>query len=192
MTFLAMRRQNTIRSRRDFQGTKLQGIGGLNSKMTCQQLPLAMADDYLPQPADDKAVQKEIKSLFDQIELFVENFCLVKPRSEIKVATAQLSAFGSPHLPKPLASLLPRARDASFLIKHALTQHITCRISTASVVEDTLLPADLALLSSAEKANMNKPGQSNFHLASHLQLKIRTRLREMRISLACHDRLHPP
>lgn len=146
--------------------------------MTQGQLSLAIADDYLPQPADDKTVQTETQSFFDRIEFFVQNFCLVKPKSELNVATVQLSAFNSPHLPTPLASLLPQARDASFLIKHALAQHILCWISSASVAEDSLLPADLTLLSGAEKANMCKPGRSIFHLASHLQLNIKQALQD--------------
>ena len=187
-----MRRRNTIRSRSDFRDTKPDNIGGLNSQMIREQRPFATADDYLPQPADDKTVHTETNSLFDRIELFVENFCVIKPRPELNVATAQLSAFGSPHLPQPLTSLLPRARDASFLIKHALAQQITSRISTTSTAEDTLLPADLALLSAAENANINKPGQSSFRLPSCPQLRTKTRLREMHVSLACHNCLHTP
>lgn len=191
VTFLAMRRQNTLSSRRDFRKAKQHEVGGWNSRKGREKLPLAVIDDYLPQPADDKTVQMETKTVFDQVELFVENFCQVRPSPETAVATGQLSTFGSPHLPQPLASLLPRARDASFLIKHALAYYITCRISPAAATEDALLPADLALVSGAQKANAGKPGQSSFRSLLHLKLRIQTRLREVSVSLACRDGLHP-
>ena len=156
-----MRRQYSVRRSRDSRYAKQHELGERNGGKASRKVPSATVDDYLPQPADDDTVKTKTKTLFVQLDLFVENFCSVKPNnSEVKTeAPAELSAFDSPYLPKPLSSSLQRARDAHPLIKHALARYITSRITPAATTEETLLPADLALLSNATTANASKTGQ---------------------------------
>lgn len=151
-----VRRSSGSQNQRQYEPSKR------NSGKTQIKPALVVFDDHLPQPADDKTVQTKTKTFFDQVELFVENFCQVKPSSGAKVATAELTAFNSPHLSKPLAFSLPRAKDVPSLIKHSLARYTTSRISPAAATEDTLLPADLALLDGAATVNASKPGQLDF------------------------------
>lgn len=157
-----MRHQNVVRRSRDSRNQRQYEPSKKNSVKTKTKPALVGFDDYLPQPADDKAVQTKTKTFFDQVELFVENFCLVTPSSGAKVATAELTAFNSPYLSKSLAFSLSQAKDVRSLIKHSLAHYTTSRISPTAAIEDTLLPADLALLFGVTTVNASKPGQLYF------------------------------
>lgn len=152
-----MRRQKDMKRKDDLQNVEKDGLHKQSGGVAKQKQVPAAVEDYLPQAADDKNIQTKTKTLFDQIELFVENFCLVKANAEAEVATAELSAFDSPYLTKPLTSLLPRAKDAQPLIKHSLFCYLISRISPKAIPEETLLPPELKLLSLAT-ANTKRPG----------------------------------
>lgn len=187
-----MRRQHSARWRRDAQNATQHELSKTNSGRRRKKLPSRVVDDYLPQPADDKTVQTRTKTIFDQIELFVENFCQSKLSSGAGEVSAELSAFDSPNLSKPLVSSLPRVKDAHSLIKHSLVHFIMCQISPATATEKTLLPADLALLFDATNVNARKAGQLDFISQSLWELTVENRTLGVPLLLACRDRLYPP
>lgn len=154
ITCILMRRQHS----RNFGNAKQYELTRTNGGESPQQPPSLVVNDYLPQPADDRTVQTKTELLFDQIELFVENYCQVKPGSVAEAVTAELAVFDSPILPSSLASSLLGARDARFIIKHSLARFIIGRISPAAETGDTLLPPHLALLFDATNVNASKAG----------------------------------
>ena len=104
---------------------------------------------FLPQSADDKTVQNEVKTVLDHIELHVENFYQNMQASGSRLADAELAMFDSPYLPSSLASLLPHTNNSIPLIKHALAHFITACITTPSETDWCLLPKDFVLLPNA-------------------------------------------
>ena len=169
VTFLIMHHRDKVRRRRLYQGSKKDEHGGSHEGLKQEKPSPAKADDYLPQPADDREVQTQTKTVFDQVDLFVQNFCTVKPDSKSKPKVAEFSTFESPHLSNSLADSLQRVRDAHSLIKHSIANYVTSRISTSTKIEETLLPADLILLAGAIGVNANKRGKLIVGLRALLQ-----------------------
>jgi len=116
---------------------------------------------HLPQSLDDKTVQSAVKTLFDQVELHVENFyrdVLLPVTPEMQ---EQLQKVVSNNLPDSVAALLPQTRHSTALIKHCLAQLIVTNISTTNSV---LLPEDYTALpqviASTKSSSGTKPGTS--------------------------------
>lgn len=120
-------------------------------------------DGFLPQSADDKTVQNEVKTVLDQIELHVENFYQNTQASGSRLADAELAMFDSPYLPTSLASLLHQTNNSIPIIKHALAQFVTACITTPSDPDWSLLPEDFVLLPNAVRkrgsTRSTKPGE---------------------------------
>ncbi len=179
-TFLIMRRRRASRHEQDHQGSKEKTIFELadtnrqSSLSEPKKVPVTEAprfsntlENYLPQSADDKTVQNNVKTMLDQVELYVENFyqnhsglSSVRPHTDI-------AAFNSPNLPNSLATLLLQSRHATFLIKHALAQFITSSISPRSRPGSSLLPDEFMLVPAAVESTRNsgstKPGNISLH-----------------------------
>src|SRR5205085_4627683 len=75
-------------------------------------------DNYLPQPADDRTIQTRTSTLFEQMELHVENYYHNLQVTISESETAALSHFNSPYLPGNLISLLSHPRSRIPTIKH--------------------------------------------------------------------------
>ena len=120
-------------------------------------------ENFLPQSADDKTVQNNVKTTLDHIELHVENFYQNASASGARSADAELATFNSPYLPSSLAALLPQTNNRVLLIKHALAHFITSCISATASPDWSLLPEDFVLLPSAIRAanssRSTKPGE---------------------------------
>ncbi|KAL2046616.1 hypothetical protein ABVK25_011697 [Lepraria finkii] len=119
-------------------------------------------ENFLPQSADDKTVQNNVKTTLDHIELHVENFYQNASASGARSADAELATFNSPYLPSSLAALLPQTNNRVLLNKHALAHFITSCISATASPDWSLLPEDFVLLPSAIRAanssRSTKPG----------------------------------
>ena len=152
-TFLIMRRWNKLRDSRGY-GSRGHGIPELSSLSKngvmgeAKELPISSSavDDYLPQPADDKTLQIKTKTILDQVELFVENFCQGQAYSQARSPNTELSTFDSISLLKPLSTLMLQSNDAGALIKHSLSNYLIRSIATGASAEDTFLPADFSML----------------------------------------------
>lgn len=165
-TFLIMRQVKRNRGRRVLQsqiGHEIpeQRSIGQQGGMTEGKKPLTRIvpighpalDEFLPQAADDETVQSKTKTILDQIELFVENFCQAQPNPQANILSTELSTFGSPSLREPLSDLLSQAQDATPFIKHLLANYIVTRISVGTSSEETLLPTEFSLFLNSAIAN---------------------------------------
>lgn len=101
---------------------------------------------HLPQSADDKTIRVSVKTLFDQVEVHVENFYRDSAVPMTEALETGLTRVDSPHLPESIVALLPRARSQIALIKHCLLSYIVASISTDDNSVPSLLPADFATL----------------------------------------------
>ena len=163
-TYLALRRRGGSQGQRNRQ--RLDGDGGPSGAAKHQTLGSEpkkslvtqtssgsnSIDGFLPQSADDKTVQNEVKTVLDQIELHVENFYQNTQVSGSRLADAELAMFDSPYIPSSFASLLPQTNNSIPLIKHALAHCITACITTPSESNWSLLPKDFVLLPNAVRA----------------------------------------
>jgi hypothetical protein len=125
-------------------------------------VPAPAYHKHLPQSADDTTIRTSIRTLFDQLELHVENFyhdvaASVPLTEELQAA---LQRIDSPHLPDSIISLLPRARSQLPLIKHCLVSYLVASISTDDGSVPSLLPTDFATLPLlAEGTGQKKAGE---------------------------------
>ncbi|KAK5125633.1 hypothetical protein LTR85_011907 [Meristemomyces frigidus] len=89
---------------------------------------------------DDRTVQGSVKTLYDQVQLHVENFYAnvdVKLTSDV---AKSLSALQTPYLPDSVASVIASSKTPSPVIKHCLAYMVTQSISVSSGTQLTLLP----------------------------------------------------
>lgn len=175
-TFFITRRRK--RSEGRDRHTKSEKSGAPESKGVRQQeqaskpkvplmTPMASAsaafENYIPQPADDATVKHNVNTIMDQIELHVENFYQNSSAAPSTRNNAELALFDSPYLAASLASLLPRSKNKTHLVKHALAQHIISSISPTSSHAKSLLPQEFVLLPDAIRSAKTggKPGESS-------------------------------
>lgn len=115
---------------------------------------------HLPQSADDTTIRSSVKTLFDQVELHVENFYRDVAVQITETLQAELLRVDSPHLPESIVDLLPRARSQTALIKHCLLSYVVASISTDDNSVQSLLPTDYATLPHLVRATgQKKPGK---------------------------------
>lgn len=164
ITFMFLRQKN--RKRRG-SGKDRSGGGGFSTypekalpKDPSQGDNAALAargwQKHLPQPADDKTVRSAVGTLFEQVELHVENYYRDSAVSVSEGMQAQLLRVDSPHLPDSIVALLPRARSQTALIKHCLLSYIVASISTDDDSVPSLLPADYVTLPHLARATGQK------------------------------------
>lgn len=99
---------------------------------------------YLPQSADDRSIQNAVKTLFDQIELHVDNYyrkANVEPDDHTCQVLSQLDTHG---LPGPIVNLMQDPRVALQVIKHCIGAMLIARMSPGLSPAGSLLPAYLA------------------------------------------------
>jgi hypothetical protein len=115
---------------------------------------------HLPQSADDKTIRSSVKTLFDQVEVHVENFYQNSPVQTSERLQEELRLVDSPHLSESIVTLLPRVRSQTALIKHCLLSYCVASISTEDDSVQSLLPADYATTPRlAQATSSKKPGK---------------------------------
>lgn len=97
----------------------------------------------LPQQADDATVQSRFSTLYDQIELHIENFYkdsspVIPPATE-----GALSRYDTPFLSSPLAAYLEGSPRVTTILKHVLSYEITMTAVTPMPGRRGLLPAEI-------------------------------------------------
>jgi hypothetical protein len=169
LTFFLMRSRSRKRSNRYRHGERHENVKGADvtvTELSESATPAAYRwEKYLPQSEDDSSLRLRIKTLLHQIELHVETF-YTTPSTPVKInqdLQLQLLKVDSPHLPQPLASMLPHMKDPTLLIKHCLAHMIVSKITDGGVNTGSLLPSDFTSLPQAmymAKRNSKKPGKS--------------------------------
>jgi hypothetical protein len=119
---------------------------------------------HLPQSADDKTIRSAVKTLFDQVEVHVENFYRDSAVAMTENLQAELLRIDSPHLSASIVTLLPHARSQTALIKHCLLSYIVASISTDDNSVQSLLPAEFSTLPRlARTTGAEKSGKYHIH-----------------------------
>jgi hypothetical protein len=108
-----------------------------------------MAENFLPQQADDGTVKAKVLTIFDQVSLHVDNFYRDAEISVTPSAESQLSRFSTPFLSRPLAGFLESTPRKSRLIKHALAYHIINMTAASCEYSMKLLPLEISLMLTA-------------------------------------------
>lgn len=154
-----MRRREKARRRLpDFYSSQQYELNHANGEARSKKPTPVKVEELLSQPADDSVVQQRTRTIFDQVNQFVQNFCLTRPGPETKLAMTELAAFEYPGVQKPLGSLLRTASDAHPLIKGSLAHYVVGKITLRASSQETLLPTDLVFLANATTANTNRQG----------------------------------
>jgi hypothetical protein len=109
-------------------------------------LPALAWQKHLPQSADDQTIRSAVKTLFDQVELHVENFYRDSAVAMTESLQAELLRVDSPHLSTSIVTFLPQARSQTALIKHCLLSYIVASVSTDDDSVQSLLPAEFSTL----------------------------------------------
>jgi hypothetical protein len=118
---------------------------------------------HLPQPTDDATLRKAMKTLYDRIELHIENFysdLQVYPAAheEAKWSTA-IQQVDSPYLPAPIGTLLQQTKRMTAVMKHSLAHLVISGIDVNANCPFPLLPDEVtATPHAAAKSSVNKPG----------------------------------
>jgi len=162
LTFLIMRRRSKGESgkrhrsgRKRHGGTGKEGVNGDDTGWTpegtfepaAKSNGLVNLDNYLPQSADDRTIQGRASTLFEQIQLHVENYYHNLPVSVSESdAAAAIAPFGSPYLPGNLISLLSEPRSRIPAIKHCFAHKIISSITPDSGSGSSFLPHQFAML----------------------------------------------
>lgn len=121
-------------------------------------------DETIPQQADDASVASRFSTLYDQIELHIENFYqdaspLIPPEVE-----GALSRYDTPLLSSPLTARLEESPRVRTILKHVLSYEIcTTTISpTSGRYQRSLLPPQLlAAVIDVDQAQINKHNASS-------------------------------
>ena len=131
-----------------------------------QEQPRNAWEKFLPESADDDSIRMKVKTLFDQIEIHVENYYGDSPVQATQQMQAGFAQLDSPNLPESVVGLLARARAPRAVIKHCLTNLILSHIVADGDPAHTFLPA--AFLSFPESLepssnHSDKPGKLNIY-----------------------------
>ncbi|KAK4542173.1 hypothetical protein LTR36_007020 [Oleoguttula mirabilis] len=144
------------RQRRSHRSRKSSSYAGLASAQGPNEKSLAASDEhaweqYLPQSLDDRTVQGSVKTLFDQVQLHVENFYA---NADVKLTpdvANNLSKLQTPHLPDHVASVIASSKTALPIIKHCLAYLVTQSISIGTGSPHTLLPPAYVVVATSPK-----------------------------------------
>ena len=116
---------------------------------------------YLPQSADDKTVQRDVKTLFDQIELHVDNYYT---RAHVKLDSAAREALSlcEANLPREASveGLLENPQTTLPTIKHCIASILVARMSPGFEGGVSLLPAYLTSKPTKLTSSSMPPGES--------------------------------
>ena len=126
--------------------------------VTASPMGPEILSSYLPQSADDTAVQGHATTVLDQLGLYVENFYKNNADSGSRPNRTEIAAFDSHSLPGQLSALLQTSRNPTSLIQHALAHLVITSISAEGIPAHSFLPAEFVLLPS--KIAQSKPTES--------------------------------
>lgn len=120
----------------------------------------------LPQAADDNTICRAVETLFNQIDLHVENYyCNDAPTSISNSSREALQTLDPGLWLRPLATMLLENSSPLPLIKHCFAWTILTNITPSENVENSLLPLEFArspaiLVMKKELKSREERGQS--------------------------------
>ena len=141
----------TTKSEKDAR-SKVSELGGTASNVselggTNCDAPATSWLVHLPQPSDDSALCRQARTLFQQIDLHVENFYSnTDVRTLSETADAAVLHYDSHLLPSSITTQLEASINRKAIIKHCLAFLITSKIDPSNATAQSLLPAEIATL----------------------------------------------
>ncbi|KYG42181.1 hypothetical protein M433DRAFT_27063 [Acidomyces richmondensis BFW] len=97
-------------------------------------------EKYLPQPIEDHTISRTVKTLFDEIQLHVENF-YSRSTNDLSFEAANNLTIMQSHLDAiPIAKLLEEAESSLPIIKHCLSYMVASSIGISAAADLSLLP----------------------------------------------------
>lgn len=165
--YLFFRKREKSHYRRRSSRTQRSNAGFVSDKETATAVvaPRPTIDDdldrLLPQEADDNTVRKKAATLFDQLELHVENYYRDVKVSITPTMESELSRFSSPHLSEPLVAFLNSTSRPRELIKHSLAFYVISLTSAAGESTRSLLPLEIVEMVRASSKRKTTPGKHN-------------------------------
>ena len=153
LTFMIVKRKSK-KSRIDAQPVDRDGSQKPSTNRSLQMpeksmLAADMSDfrweAYLPQSADDQTVHSSVKTMFDQIELHVDNYYRrrnVVLDNDIRHGLSEIEPDAA--LPAPIDALMENPHVALAVIKHSIAAALIARISPMVDPYGSLLPSRLA------------------------------------------------
>lgn len=128
---------------------------------------------HLPQPADDASLQKAMKTLYDRLELHVENFysnsssATHRPAVDEENWTTVVGQLETPYLPSSLEAMLQQGRAKTTIMKHCIAYLTVSGIDLNSNSSFPLLPTELTSVpQAAPRASQSKAGEE-FRCLTH-------------------------
>ena len=115
-------------------------------------------EKYLPQSLDDRSIQTAMKTLFDQIQMHVENFYTVPTVNLTKDVAFGLAVMQTPFLVDPVATVLASARSPLPVIKHCLSYMIVQSVTGDCEPNFSLLLPQYAAVSRYQGARPDVAG----------------------------------
>ena len=126
---------------------------------------------HLPQPADDTKLRQGVRTLYDNLELHIENFYTDSRTTSSSQTTddniwrAALQKLGTPYLPVPLESLSQQAEAMTVIINHCLAYLVISGIDAHIESRFPFLPEEVtAVPRGAARGDKNRPGNSFVYL----------------------------
>ena len=119
-------------------------------------------EQHLDQAESDPSITRTVKTLFEQIELHVENYYRDAQVNLTPETEQELMEVDSPNLPDAIKGLMPQTRMPTLLIKHCIANSIIDHITPGSGAADSFLPADYTALPSIlsnTRTTASKPGK---------------------------------
>ncbi|KAK5103132.1 hypothetical protein LTS08_003936 [Lithohypha guttulata] len=146
---------------KDYTQVRTREIGavGVGAK-----LPSWMSN--LPQPVADDTLRMNVRTLFHQIELHVENFYADVYPAESSLSPdvlEEIEEFDNQDLPAPILTLIRHTNKPTSVIKRALAQHIVSNISISDMKQSSFLPVECTSLAQGRRrapSHNNKPGSA--------------------------------
>jgi len=118
---------------------------------------------HLPQPADDASLRQAMKTLYDRLELHVENFysnsssTTHPPAVDEENWATVVGKLETPYLPSSLEAMLRQGRAKTTIMKHCIAYLTVSGIDLNSNSSFPLLPTELTSVpQAAPRANQNK------------------------------------
>lgn len=115
---------------------------------------------HLPQRADDKTIERTAITLYDHVELHVDNF--YDNLSDVRLneaAKMEMLKLDTKMVTPSLWDAISRTRKKTALIKHALAYLILSRIDLKYLGKESFLPSEFAnLMSLVQVSKESKPG----------------------------------
>jgi hypothetical protein len=167
LSYLFFRKREARQSRRRSSRMQKSNPGFLSDKesaavVTQRQTIDSDLDRLLPQEADDSTVRKKASTLFDQLELHVENYYRDVQVSITPAMESELSRSSSPYLSVPLVAFLDSTSRPRQLIKHSLAFHVNNLTSAAVDSTRSLLPPEIVEMVKAVNKRKPTPGTHIF------------------------------